>query len=95
MESDKYRAMRAAGARAEEIYRTARIDGMDDIACIRLLRQLFNLSLVEAKEVIVVAEGQATSLQEHQGTLKTGLEKAFEEIEEHSSEDPTNSDDKN
>ena len=45
--------------------RAARADGLDAITLIRLIRQVFGLSLVEAKEVKVLAEGLAPSLAAH------------------------------
>jgi hypothetical protein len=43
-----------------------RANGLGWIACVRILPELFNLSLEGAKEVTVVADDIATSLGEHE-----------------------------
>ncbi len=55
------------------IYLAAKEDGVDRIARIRLLRELFGMSLTEAKETIVAAEGTAPSLTDHQDRLLPAL----------------------
>ena len=45
----KYSVMRDHGVRAEEVFRQARQDGFDTVACLRIVRQVFNLSLIEGK----------------------------------------------
>lgn len=50
----------------QEIYRSARDNQLEKISCIRMLRQLFGLSLVEAKEIMIVGDGLANSLAEYQ-----------------------------
>ena len=62
----KYEQMRAAGATAEQVYLAAERSGADFPCCLRLLRKVFGLSLVEAKEVSIVASGYASSLAEYQ-----------------------------
>lgn len=49
---DKYRQIAAAGGDADLICRIAKLDRVDDILILRILRHLFNLSLDEAKGVI-------------------------------------------
>ena len=49
----KYNSMKAAGASPRDIYNAAKSDGVDEIAVIRLLRELFGLSLAQVKQVIV------------------------------------------
>jgi len=75
---NKYHQMHSAGSSPGEVYRIAKADGADEITCIRLLRQVFSLSLVEAKTVIVEASGQSTSLEEYQSRLQAGIEQALE-----------------
>jgi hypothetical protein len=65
-EQSKYHGMVAAGADAKQVYLAAKADGLGQIQLIKLIRELFGLSLVEAKEVIVVADGLASSLSEYQ-----------------------------
>lgn len=55
----KYRDMKAAGVSPRRVYDAARSDGMDDIALIRLLRELFGLSLGEVKQLIGNADDLA------------------------------------
>jgi len=73
----KYQQIQAAGATPIDIYRLAQQEGLGEIACIRLIRQLFQLSLVEAKEVIVRATGLSSSLHARQATLAPALEEAL------------------
>ena len=63
-------------------YRAMRADGLDRITCIRILRELFKLSLEGAKEVTVVADGLATSLGEHEARLVEEVTQAIEESSE-------------
>ena len=74
----KYAQMRNAGANARAVYLAAKADGIDGVRCIRLLREVFHLSLVDAKEVTIVADNMDSYLNEYQGHLKTGLEKALD-----------------
>src|SRR3979411_1619649 len=48
----KYNGMKAAGASPRDVYNAAKSDGVDEIAAIRLLRELFGLSLRQVKQVI-------------------------------------------
>ena len=77
----KYIAMRDHGVRAEEVFRQARHDGLDTVTCLRMVRQVFNLSLIEGKAVMIKADTEV-SLQEHEAKLVPGLKKALQEIEE-------------
>jgi hypothetical protein len=73
----KYQQMHATGVTPVDIYRAAQQDGLGEIACIRLIRQLFQLSLVDAKEVMFRATGWSASLQAHQATLIPALEQVL------------------
>jgi hypothetical protein len=53
---DKYIRMRDQGTRPEQVYQTAKADGLDEITLIRLVRKVFNLSLGEAKRVSGVTD---------------------------------------
>jgi hypothetical protein len=68
-EQSKYRGMVDSGATAKQVYLAAKADGLGQIELIKLIRWLFGLSLVEAKEVTVVADGLASSLSEYQERL--------------------------
>lgn len=74
---EKYEQLRLAYQSPAAIYLIAKADRLDFPASIRMLRQVFKLSLVEAKEVTVVATGLATSLSEYQGKFADALEEAF------------------
>lgn len=80
-EFSKYDKMREDGLSPQEVYLTAKSDGLNPIALIAMLRSVFQLSLIEAKEVTVTADGTAVSLKEQQAKLIPGLEKALEEID--------------
>ena len=70
----KYENMRDKGARPTDVYRMAAADGFDPITVLRLLRKVFSLSLLQAKEVMVTAQGSANSLDEHQEKLASSVE---------------------
>jgi hypothetical protein len=59
----------------------AQADGLDWSACVRMLRQVFRLSLIEAKEVTVVASGQANSLVESQEKLIPAIAAALDRFD--------------
>jgi hypothetical protein len=82
----RYLAMRGAGAGPEVVYRSARTDGLDRITIIRLLRRVFNMSLAEAKEVGIVADGLAASLEEYQERFIEPLSEALGLCDESHSE---------
>ncbi len=71
----KYEKMRDVGASAEDVYREAARSGLDDITRIRLVRAVYSLSLAEAKDVFVRAEGLAESRDEFQGMIADCLER--------------------
>jgi len=77
----KYVAMRDHGVRAEEAFRQARHDGLDTVTCLRIVRQVFHLSLIEGKAVMIKAS-TGVSLQEHEAKLLPGLEQALQKTEE-------------
>lgn len=77
----KYVTMRANGVRVEEVFRQARHDGLDTVTCLRMVRQVFHLSLTEGKAVMIKAD-TGVSLQEHEETLLPGLKQALQETEE-------------
>ena len=72
-----YEAMRDAGAEPVLVYRSAKASGLDPVTLIRLLRRVYHLSLVQAKEVSIVADDLAESLTEHQERLVGPLEEAL------------------
>ena len=66
----KYEEMKAHGATPAMIAETARADGLDSPARIKLLRKLFDLSLPEAKEILL-----ATPLKDHEERIAKALER--------------------
>ena len=78
--SKKYEPMRDAGASPHDIYRAAVADGNGQIDSLKLIRYLFDLSLIDAKEVMIVSLGYANSLDEHQERLANQLEKYLDEL---------------
>jgi ribosomal protein L7/L12 len=76
-EFTKYRLMKDSGASAPVIYNTAKDDGADEIMAIRMLRSVFSLSLVEAKEVIQAADHPHQRLSEQQKGLIRPIEEAL------------------
>lgn len=52
----KYEEMRRLGANSEEVYFAAIKDGHDEIGAIKVLRQVFQLSLQEAQDAILQAQ---------------------------------------
>jgi hypothetical protein len=76
----KYESMRRSGASPAQVNLEAVHDNLDRITRIRLIRTVFSLTLGEAKEVLVVSEGWATSLDQHLETIAQQIEKMFPEI---------------
>jgi hypothetical protein len=77
----KYVAMRDNDGGAEEVFRQARRDGFDTVTCLRIIRQVFHLSLLEGKAVMMKAD-TGVALQEHEENLIPGLQQALKETEE-------------
>jgi len=77
-EFEKYEAMRLAGRTAAQVYEVAKQEGVDSIARIRLIRAVFGLDLVEAKEVSSAVDNGKT-LNESQQELVGALEAASKE----------------
>jgi hypothetical protein len=77
----KYIVMRDHEVHAEEVFRQARQDGFDTVVCLRIIRQVFNLSLIESKAVMIKTD-TGTSLREHEEKLVPGLKQALHETEE-------------
>ena len=73
----QYVVMRDKGIRAEKVFRQARHDGLDTVTCLRMVRQVFHLSLVEGKAVMIKAD-TGGALQEHEEALLPGLKQALQ-----------------
>jgi hypothetical protein len=74
----EYHSMKDSGVKANLACLYAIKSGVDSFAQIRMLRSVYELSLMEAKEVMVTCEGGSVSLDEHQQKLLPSLKKAFE-----------------
>lgn len=68
-EFDVYKQMRDVGASPHAVYRASQVMGLNYPLAIRMLRVVFGLDLVAAKEVTVQADHGAPSLAEHQESL--------------------------
>lgn len=78
----KYERMREQGSSPQAIYLAGKAASLDPITLIRLLRTVCRLSLAEAKEVTVVADGLASSLGDFQAQLIPVIEKALKSLPE-------------
>ncbi len=78
----KYQSMRDAGATANEVYAKAKSDHMDSITTIRMLREIFGLSLSEVKEVMVIVDGRAASSEAYQEGFIADIEEAIRQEDE-------------
>lgn len=72
----KYAEMRDRGVGSVDVYRTGVADGLDTFARVRMLRKVFNLSLDQAKEVIIIGDGIATSSNVHQERIAMQIEES-------------------
>lgn len=70
----KYHRMKELNFTAEKVYAEAMRDGVDIISRIRLIRKVFSLSLGEAKDVQVRAEGIADSRDQLQERIAREIE---------------------
>lgn len=70
-EYSKYEKMRDEGASPKEVYLAAKADNYNPIELIKLLRRVFDLSLIQAKEITVVSEGLDTLAREVSRTIDT------------------------
>jgi hypothetical protein len=73
----RYERMRDAGAEPVLVYRSAQADGLDPVTRLRLLRRVYSLSLVQAKEISIVADNLAESLTEYQERFIGPLEEVL------------------
>jgi elongation factor Tu len=73
----EFRALRASGATPERVFLAAETR-YGSMMAIRVVREVFGLSLTGAKEVMIRAHGVADSLNEHQQNLLPALEQALD-----------------
>ncbi|MBX3084450.1 MAG: hypothetical protein KF716_22625 [Anaerolineae bacterium] len=78
----KYQSLAASGASARSVFLASRSDRLNLIESIIILRKIFGLSLIEAKEVAVTADGVYTSIEDFQASLVPAIERATYIIEQ-------------
>ncbi len=77
-EFDEYKKMKAAGESPEAVWAAAEEEGVNQIVLFRMIREVFSLSVTEAKAVSVKARtGQ--SLPQHAEGLSEDIERAIAE----------------
>ncbi len=86
-EFGKYEKIRRDGGSPHMVWRTASEDGVRFAARIRLIRELFGLSILEAKRIHVECD-HGLGLDEYQASLARGLEAALGESEREGSDPP-------
>jgi hypothetical protein len=86
-EFKKYSELAEQGATPNDISLAAKADGVGFMERLKLVRQIFALSVKEAKEVTIVADGLGTSLDDYQAKLVPALEKAIEMIKAQEGDD--------
>ncbi len=73
----KYSALRDSGLSPPVVWRHSQVDGLNWMESVRMIRRVFHLSLKEAKEVKLQAEGVALTLEDYQrDVILPALEKA-------------------
>lgn len=72
--------MRNRGASPADVARAAKADGVPVITEIRLLRDLFGLSLLDVKRARLEADG--VTLEEHEASLVPAIEEALRRLPE-------------
>ena len=78
---DAFRKLKQQGEGAVACARAAESAGLSFSTRIRMLREVFDFSLVQAKEAIIVAEGRYSSLDEYQEQLIPVLEAALKALD--------------
>jgi hypothetical protein len=73
--------MKQGGESPHAIYLQAIKDGAGEIGAIRVIRVVFGLSLAQAKEVIVTANGWAPSLREHEASFVEPVRRALDNLD--------------
>lgn len=81
-DNSSYEKMRNTGATAADVFQAAMNNGKTHIEGIKLVRELFDLSLVQAKEVYIVSCGIAASLDEYQEKPVDVIEQAINDLNE-------------
>ena len=79
----KYEAMRDSDASPHDVYRAAVADGFRPFPeCIKMLIDVFGVTLARAKEIYLQADGIAESLDQYQESLVPALEEALKTLDD-------------
>ena len=78
----RFEAMRDSGCGPTEVTSAAIAEGFNFVDNLHMLRAVFNLELVHAKEAWIQANGFASSLDEYQECLIPEIERALAELDE-------------
>ncbi len=78
---EKYAALVSEGFNAEQIYVQLKSDGIAFADRIRILRELFGLNLIEAKEITIKVDTEFKSIDEYQESLIEPLKEFLDEME--------------
>ena len=78
----EYERMKSEGIDVQTVSRYAAKKGLDEFAQIRMLREVFGLSLLRAKEIEVCQEFGVRSLTEYQEKLFPALKELFQNEQE-------------
>ena len=78
----KYERLRDEGWTEHQVYLAAVKDGHQPFPeCIRMLKDVFGVDLMRAKEIHLQADGIANSLDEYQAGLAPMIERALQELD--------------
>lgn len=75
MNTLKYHSLRDQGRDAKATYKALRADGLGQMDGIRMLREVFSLSLTDAQKL-----AHEVDTGEHPGVSQPGLEKCFTDV---------------
>ena len=79
----KYEAMRDSDASPHDVYRAAVADGFRPFPeCIKMLIDVFGVTLARAKEIYLQADGIVESLDQYQESLVPALEEALKTLDD-------------
>ena len=73
----RYIHLKNEGADPVKIFNKAREDGLNEIECIKLLRQIFHITFTDVKKIILLANGIGDTLERHEENLIPSVEKVL------------------
>jgi hypothetical protein len=77
----KYEQLRDSGESEHNVCRVAAADGHSGIYCIKMLMDLFGVSIESGKEIYLQKDGSKVSLDEHQASWVPALEEFFRVVD--------------